>query len=66
MPTQQIVDIVFGLAVMGTVGTLIGFIMGGSLMPVAAGLGLVLGGVVGFLGGRRFLFSILIGTVLGG
>jgi hypothetical protein len=66
MPTQQIVDIVFGLVVMGTVGTLIGFIMGGSLMPVAAGLGLVLGGVVGFLGGRRFLFSILIGTVLGG
>jgi hypothetical protein len=66
MPTQQIIDIVFGLAVMGTVGTLIGFIMGGSLMPVAAGLGLVLGGVVGFLGGRRFLSSILIGTVLGG
>ena len=49
MPTQQIVDIAFGLAVMGTVGTLIGFIMGESLMPVAAGLGLVLGGVISFI-----------------
>ena len=66
MPIQQLIDIAFGLVVMGTVGTLIGFIMGGSLMPVAAGLGLVLGGVIGFLGGRRFLASILIGTVLGG
>jgi hypothetical protein len=64
--TQRWFDIVFGLAVMGTVGTLIGFIMGGSLMPVAIGLGLVLGGVIGFLSGRRFLASILVGTVLGG
>jgi hypothetical protein len=66
MPVQKLFDIVFGLAVMGTVGTLIGFIMGGGLMPIAIGLGLVLGGVIGFLGGRRFLASILVGTVLGG
>jgi hypothetical protein len=66
MPIQKIFDIAFGLAVMGTVGTLIGFIMGGGMMPVAIGLGLVLGGVIGFLGGRRFLISILVGTVLGG
>ena len=66
MPVQKIFDIVFGLVVMGTVGTLIGFIMGGGLMPVAIGLGLVLGGVIGFLGGRRFLISILVGTLLGG
>lgn len=66
MPIQTVFDIVFGLAVMGTVGTLIGFIMGGGLMPVAIGLGLVLGGVIGFLGGRRFLISILVGTILGG
>jgi len=59
-------DIPFGLAVMGTVGTLIGFIMGGGLMPIAVVTGLALGGVIGFLGGRRFLSSILIGTVLGG
>lgn len=66
MPIQKVFDIVFGLAVMGTVGTLIGYIMGGGLMPVAIGLGLALGGVIGFLGGRRFLVSILVGAVLGG
>lgn len=66
VPLQKMFDIVFGLAVMGTVGTLIGFIMGGGLMPIAIGLGLVLGGVIGFLGGRRFLASILVGTALGG
>lgn len=66
MPIHKMFDIVFGLAVMGTVGTLIGYIMGGGLMPVAIGLGLVLGGVIGLLGGRRFLVSILVGTLLGG
>lgn len=66
MQNQKLFDIAFGMTVMGTVGTLIGFITGGSLMPVAIGLGLVLGSVIGFLGGRRFLVSILTGTVLGG
>ena len=59
-------DIAFGLTVMGTVGLLIGLIMGGGLMPVAIAVGLAMGGVIGFLGGRRFLVSILIGTCLGG
>jgi hypothetical protein len=66
IPTRKLVDIVFGVVVMGTVGTLIGLIMGSEFMPVAIGIGLVMGGVVGFLGGRRFLISILVGTVLGG
>lgn len=66
MPLHRLIDIAFGLAVMGTVGTLIGYIMGGSLMPVAIGLGLLLGGVIGLLGGRRFLACILGGTLLGG
>jgi hypothetical protein len=66
MPIPKIFDIGFGMVVMGTVGTLIGFIMGGGLIPVAIGLGLLLGGVIGFLGGRRFLISILAGTLLGG
>ncbi len=57
---------VFGALVMGTVGLIIGMIMGRASVPVAAGVGLVLGTVVGFLGGRRFLASILLGTVLGG
>src|SRR5262245_9027810 len=59
-------DIAFGLAVMGTVGVLIGLIMGGSLMPVAIAIGLAMGGVIGYLRGRRFLVSLLIGSLLGG
>lgn len=63
---RAMLDILFGVAVMGTVGTLIGVIMGGGILPLASGAGLVLGGVIGFMGGRRFLVSILVGTVLGG
>ena len=66
MPSHNWFDIVFGLAVMGTVGALIGIIMGGGLMPVAIAVGLAMGGVIGYLGGRRFLVSILIGSFLGG
>jgi hypothetical protein len=66
MPLHQWLDIAFGVAVMGTVGVLIGLIMGGGLMPVAIAVGLGMGGVIGYLGGRRFLVSILIGSVLGG
>jgi len=47
MPLHKWLDIVFGLAVMGTVGGLIGLIMGGGLMPVAIVVGLVMGGVMG-------------------
>ena len=65
-PLPKIMDILFGVAVMGTVGTLIGVIMGGGIMPLAIGAGLVLGGVIGFMGGLRFLASILVGTLLGG
>ena len=64
--TVRAVDILLGVAVMGTVGTLIGIIMGGEIMLLASGAGLVLGGVIGFMGGRRFLASILMGTLLGG
>ncbi|MGQ0812581.1 MAG: hypothetical protein ACT4OO_15345 [Nitrospiraceae bacterium] len=63
---RKLFDMVFGALVMGTVGTMIGMIVGGSSLPVAAGFGLLLGTVVGLLGGRRFLISILVGTALGG
>ena len=62
----KVIDILFGVAVMGTVGTLIGVIMGGGIMPLASGAGLLFGGFIGFMGGRRFLVSILVGTLLGG
>ena len=63
---RKVVDMAFGAVVMGTVGTLIGWFMGGGAIPVTGALGVALGLVVGWLGGRRFLVSILIGTVLGG
>ena len=66
MAKSKVFDIALGIVVMGTVGTLIGMTMGGGLMPVAIAIGIVLGAVIGFLGGRRFLISILVGTVLGG
>jgi hypothetical protein len=66
VPVKKGLDIAFGVAVMGTVGTLIGLIMGNPSLPVTAGLGALLGAVVGFLGGRRFLISILVGAVSGG
>ena len=59
-------DVVLGIVVMATVGALIGSFLGASSIPVTAGLGLALGAVVGYLGGRRCLGSILVGTVLGG
>jgi len=66
MTSGQVFDIALGIAVMGTVGALIGLTMGGGLMPVAISVGFGLGVVIGFLGGRRFLVSILVGTALGG
>jgi len=63
---STVIDVLFGLVVMGTVGMLIGLIMGGGIMPFTSGAGLILGGAIGFMGGRRFLVSILVGTLLGG
>lgn len=64
--SRKIVDMLLGALVMGTVGTLLGLLMGGGVLPIAIGIGLVMGTVVGLFGGRRFLISILIGTILGG
>jgi len=51
---------------MGTVGVLIGLLMGGVFFYVATGLGVVLGIGIGLIGGRRFFIGILVGAVLGG
>ncbi len=66
MASRTVVDIALGIVRMGTLGTQLGTTMGGGLMPVAILVGLGLGVVIGFLGGRRFLVSILVGTVVGG
>ncbi|TAJ07646.1 MAG: hypothetical protein EPO61_12280 [Nitrospirae bacterium] len=64
--SRKIIDMLLGALVMGTVGSLLGLLMGGGVLPIAIGIGLVMGTVVGLFGGRRFLISILIGTILGG
>jgi len=66
LSARRITDMVFGAVVMGTVGVLIGLLIGGGALPIATGLGLVLGTVVGIFQGRRFLISILVGAALGG
>src|SRR5579885_243918 len=65
LSTRIVIDIGLGVAVMGTVGALIGVVLGGQAYFIGTCVGLVLGGVIGALGGRRFLVSILIGALLG-
>jgi|SRR5579884_1072238 len=62
----KIVDVILGTLVMGTVGSLLGLLMGHEAMPIAIGIGVVLGAVIGLFRGRGFLVSILIGTIAGG
>jgi len=66
MSKDKILDVLIGTVVMGTVGTLIGLLMGGGYLPIAIGLGVILGAGVGVFGGRRFFLSILLGGILGG
>ena len=50
------IDVLLGVAVMGTVGVLIGILLGDSFLYFAAGLGVMLGIGIGLIGGRRFFF----------
>ncbi len=60
------IDVLLGVAVMGTVGVLIGILLGGSFLYFATGLGVMLGAGIGLIGGRRFFLGIFVGTFLGG
>lgn len=64
--TRRLIDILFGAAVMGTVGALIGVLMRDELIAVSIGIGVAMGTVIGMFGGRRFLISIVLGTLAGG
>ena len=43
---------------MGTVGILIGLLLGGNFLYVATGIGIVLGLGIGLIGGRRFFIGM--------
>ncbi len=59
-------DIVLGIILMGTTGVLIGFFWNSYiLMGVAGALGSIVGGFVGWLGGRRFMTIIVAGGLAG-
>ena len=61
-----VIDVLLGVVVMGTVGVLIGILMGDAFLYFASGLGVLLGVGIGLIGGRRFFLGIFIGTFLGG
>jgi hypothetical protein len=63
---SKLVDMLLGGVVMGTVGALIGMLMGHHMIVVAGAVGMAMGTVIGIFGGRRFLVSIVLGTVVGG
>ena len=63
-------DIPFGALLMGTTGVLIGVVVDSKMAMVVVGLlGSLIGGLVGWAGGRVFLviicFGILVGAFLG-
>jgi hypothetical protein len=60
-------EIYLGMALIGTTGVLIGLVMNSPLLIAIAGfLGTMIGGFVGWLGGRRFMIIICLGVLIGG
>lgn len=59
-------DLIFGILLMGITGVLIGVVTDSvKLLLIAGSLGAVIGGLVGWLGGRRYLLIICFGVLLG-
>ena len=59
-------DIIFGMLLLGVTGVLIGVVVNSDLAIALAGLlGILMGGLVGWLGGRTYLMIICFGVLLG-
>ena len=59
-------EIYLGMTLIGTTGILIGLVIDSPLLMTIAGfLGTVVGGFVGWLGGRRFMVIICLGVLIG-
>ena len=55
-----------GMVLMGLTGLAMGFVIHSPLLMAIAGtLGLVVGGFVGWIGGRRYMFIICLGVLIG-
>jgi hypothetical protein len=59
-------EIFLGMMLIGTTGVLIGLVVDSPLLMTIAGfLGMVIGGFIGWLGGRRFMMIICLGVLIG-
>ncbi len=59
-------EIYLGMGLMGMTGLAIGWVVHSPiLMAVAGTLGLLIGGFVGWLGGRLYMFIVCLGVLLG-
>jgi hypothetical protein len=59
-------EIYMGMVLMGVTGLVMGFVVHSPLLMTIAGiLGLVVGGFVGWTGGRRYMFIICLGILIG-
>jgi hypothetical protein len=60
-------NIYLGMFLLGMTGVLIGVVLESTTASLVAGaLGTLIGGFVGWLGGRRYLVIICLGAVIGG
>lgn len=59
-------DIALGILLMGGTGWLIGFVLDSVALMAGAGiLGVAIGGLVGWLGARRYLIALCVGALIG-
>ena len=59
-------EIYIGMTLIGVTGLMIGLAVDSPLLMVIAGfLGIVIGGFVGWLGGRRYMVIICLGVLIG-
>jgi hypothetical protein len=64
--SNSINEIYMGMVLMGATGLAIGFVVHSPLLMTIAGiLGLVVGGCVGWIGGRRYMYIICLGILIG-
>jgi len=67
MPESQSKSTIFlGMGLMGATGLAMGWVVHSPLLMTIAGLlGLMIGGFVGWLGGRRYMVIICLGVLVG-
>ena len=66
MKTKDKNNLVFGILLMGATGLSMGWVVDSPmLMAAAGGLGAIIGGFIGWLGGRLYLLIICFGVLFG-